>query len=120
MDTFALMFAYKNRKDAWEAWRKLAAEVNAAGYEDLVKKYQPHNRAGHRQISKSIARLTEDYRRKLREGPEVETVCPQCGSTKIEQYMMPYGPMWCLDCGFSVEEKTDKGNPFRTRVVKTG
>ncbi len=32
--------------------------------------------------------------------------CPECGSTRIEQYRMPYGPMWCLECGFRVEDKT--------------
>ena len=25
---------------------------------------------------------------------------------------MPYGPMWCRDCGFRVEEKMDTPNPF--------
>ena len=40
------------------------------------------------------------------------TKCPECGSTRIEQYMMPYGPMWCMDCGFRVEEKMDPSNPF--------
>ena len=38
--------------------------------------------------------------------------CPECGSTRIEEYLMPYGPMWCMDCGFGVEEKMDPSNPF--------
>ena len=38
--------------------------------------------------------------------------CPECGSSRIEQYMMPYGPMWCVDCGFRVEDKTASTNPF--------
>lgn len=38
--------------------------------------------------------------------------CPECGSTRIEQYRMPYGPMWCLECGFRVEDKTAQPNPF--------
>jgi transcription initiation factor TFIIIB Brf1 subunit/transcription initiation factor TFIIB len=41
--------------------------------------------------------------------------CPECGSTRIEEYRMPYGPMWCLDCGFCVEEKYAKPNPFVVR-----
>jgi hypothetical protein len=38
--------------------------------------------------------------------------CPKCGSSRLEQYRMPYGPMWCLDCFFRVEEKTITPNPF--------
>ena len=38
--------------------------------------------------------------------------CPQCGSSRINQYRMPYGPMWCQDCGFRVEEKSAVPNPF--------
>ena len=38
--------------------------------------------------------------------------CPECGSSRIDQYRMPYGPMWCRDCGFRVEEKTASPNPF--------
>jgi transcription initiation factor TFIIIB Brf1 subunit/transcription initiation factor TFIIB len=38
--------------------------------------------------------------------------CPQCGSSRIETYMMMYGPMWCLDCGFRVEDKAVVPNPF--------
>jgi hypothetical protein len=25
---------------------------------------------------------------------------------------MPYGPIWCVDCGFRVEGKTAQPNPF--------
>lgn len=39
-------------------------------------------------------------------------VCPECGSTRINQYRMPYGPIWCMDCGFRVEDKTATPNPF--------
>ena len=38
--------------------------------------------------------------------------CQRCGGSRIEQYMMPYGPMWCSDCGFRVEDKTATPNPF--------
>lgn len=38
--------------------------------------------------------------------------CPICGSSRIEQYKMPYGEMWCLDCGFRVEDKNVVPNPF--------
>lgn len=38
--------------------------------------------------------------------------CPQCGSDKINTYRMPTGPMWCDQCGFRVERKEDKPNPF--------
>jgi transcription initiation factor TFIIIB Brf1 subunit/transcription initiation factor TFIIB len=38
--------------------------------------------------------------------------CPKCGSSRIETYMMTYGPMWCLDCGFRVEDKSVAPNPF--------
>jgi transcription initiation factor TFIIIB Brf1 subunit/transcription initiation factor TFIIB len=38
--------------------------------------------------------------------------CPECGSSRIDQYRMPYGPMWCRDCGFRVEEKMATPNPF--------
>jgi len=38
--------------------------------------------------------------------------CPKCGSTRIDQFRMLYGPMWCLDCGFRVEDKTINPNPF--------
>ena len=40
------------------------------------------------------------------------TKCPDCGSTRIETFRMPYGPMWCMDCGFRVEHKEEPGNPF--------
>ena len=38
--------------------------------------------------------------------------CPECGSTRLDQYRMPYGPMWCVDCGFRVEDKMAVPNPF--------
>jgi DNA-directed RNA polymerase subunit RPC12/RpoP len=38
--------------------------------------------------------------------------CPVCGSTRIDQDMMMYGPMNCLDCGFRVEDKNARPNPF--------
>ena len=38
--------------------------------------------------------------------------CPECGSSRIETYMMMYGPMWCLDCGFRVEDKAVVPNLF--------
>jgi len=38
--------------------------------------------------------------------------CPKCGSTRLDQYRMPYGPMWCMDCAFRIEDKTITPNPF--------
>jgi hypothetical protein len=38
--------------------------------------------------------------------------CPKCGSSQLEQYRMPYGPMWCKDCFFRIEEKNVTPNPF--------
>ena len=38
--------------------------------------------------------------------------CPECGGSRINQYRMPYGPMWCKDCGFRVEEKSAVPNLF--------
>jgi transcription initiation factor TFIIIB Brf1 subunit/transcription initiation factor TFIIB len=42
----------------------------------------------------------------------MERKCPKCGSTRIDEIMSFYGPMYCLDCGFRVEDKTKKPNPF--------
>ena len=42
---------------AWADWRKLAAEVTAAGHADLVAQYQPSEGAGWRKIDKASARL---------------------------------------------------------------
>ncbi|MFZ5857254.1 MAG: hypothetical protein ACOYZ6_10525 [Chloroflexota bacterium] len=42
----------------------------------------------------------------------VHIQCPRCGSTEINQYRMPSGPMWCMKCGFRVEDKNAKPNPF--------
>jgi hypothetical protein len=38
--------------------------------------------------------------------------CPECGSNKINQYRMPFGPMWCNICGFRVKDKNKVPNPF--------
>jgi len=38
--------------------------------------------------------------------------CPVCGSTRVDQNMSMYGPMNCLDCGFRVEDKNKRPNPF--------
>ena len=38
--------------------------------------------------------------------------CPECGSVEINQYRMPMGPMWCMKCGFRVEDKNAVPNPF--------
>ena len=45
--------------------------------------------------------------------------CPKCGSTQIETFRMPYGPMWCMDCGFRVERKEEPGNPFIDEEVSS-
>jgi uncharacterized Zn finger protein (UPF0148 family) len=31
--------------------------------------------------------------------------CPKCGSTKIGQYRMTTGSIWCNDCNYRVEQK---------------
>jgi transcription initiation factor TFIIIB Brf1 subunit/transcription initiation factor TFIIB len=38
--------------------------------------------------------------------------CPKCGGTKINQYRMPFGAMWCMECEFRIEEKKISPNPF--------
>jgi transcription initiation factor TFIIIB Brf1 subunit/transcription initiation factor TFIIB len=38
--------------------------------------------------------------------------CPECGGTQINQYRMPFGAMWCMTCGFRVEDKNKVPNPF--------
>ena len=38
--------------------------------------------------------------------------CPKCGVTKINQYRMPFGAMWCMGCGYRIEDKNKKPNPF--------
>lgn len=41
----------------------------------------------------------------------MEIKCPRCGSTSINQFRMPTGAIWCVNCGFRVEQK-ELGNPF--------
>lgn len=112
MRNFALLNAYTNKTDALKAWYKLAAEVEAAGYGELVQLHQPHKRSGYRQIAKCIATLAEAYEDAQRKAGEIRASCPECGSSDINQYRMPYGPMWCMACGFRVEEKNNQPNPF--------
>jgi len=38
--------------------------------------------------------------------------CPNCKGKIIDQYRSPFGPMWCVECGFMVEDKNVKDNPF--------
>ena len=38
--------------------------------------------------------------------------CPECNSKRIDQFRTPVGPMWCGDCGFRIENKEHKPNPF--------
>ena len=49
--------AYFNTVAAREDWRKLAAEVTAAGFADLVVAHQPPEGAGWRKIDRAIAKL---------------------------------------------------------------
>ena len=42
--------AYYSTLAAWADWRKLAAEVTAAGHADLVAQYQPSEGAGWRKV----------------------------------------------------------------------
>ena len=49
--------AYYSTLAAWADWRKLAAEVTAAGHADLVAQYQPSEGASWRKIDKASARL---------------------------------------------------------------
>jgi len=46
--------------------------------------------------------------------------CPKCGSTQIDQYRMPYGAMWCRECGFRVEDKNAIPNPFIEAMDQSG
>jgi ADP-ribose pyrophosphatase len=41
----------------------------------------------------------------------MEARCPKCLSTKIDQYRMMTGPIWCGECGFRIEKK-EENNPF--------
>lgn len=38
--------------------------------------------------------------------------CPKCDSRNIDTYRMPVGAMWCEMCGFRIEHKELKYNPF--------
>jgi len=38
--------------------------------------------------------------------------CPKCHGMRIDQYLSPEGPMICMDCGFTVEDKMATPNPF--------
>ena len=49
--------AYYNRIESWRDFRKLAAQVEQAGYGDLVKKHQPPETAGWRRVDKAAAKL---------------------------------------------------------------
>lgn len=44
--------------------------------------------------------------------------CPKCKGT-INQYRMPTGPMWCIDCGFRIEDKNKHPNPFVRAAMKS-
>ncbi|TFG67256.1 MAG: hypothetical protein E4H27_09225 [Anaerolineales bacterium] len=112
MRNFALLNAYKNKAEAMKAWNKFAAELEATGYSELVQLHHPPQKAGYRQIAQCIAALAEAYEASKRKAGEIIARCPECGSTDINQYNMPYGPMWCMGCGFRVEEKNDQPNPF--------
>jgi hypothetical protein len=41
----------------------------------------------------------------------IENKCPECKSSNINSFRMPYGPKWCKDCGFRVEQK-ELHDPF--------
>lgn len=47
-----------------------------------------------------------------RQKKKVTWQCPECGSSRLDQYRMPYGAMWCTDCGFRIEDKNAIPNPF--------
>lgn len=38
--------------------------------------------------------------------------CPRCGSSRVNTLRTTVGPMWCQDCGYRVEHKENKPNPF--------
>ena len=112
MKNFASMKRFKNKKDGWAAWNELSKEVGAAGYPDIVEKHRPRESASLTSLVISLAALQEAYDR-AKSSPKLKLPrCPQCGSLHIETYMMIYGPMWCQDCGFRVEDKTVNPNPF--------
>ena len=41
----------------------------------------------------------------------IELVCPCCGSTKIDQYRMSTGPIWCQNC-YTCSKHKERFNPF--------
>jgi hypothetical protein len=54
---FAKATNYYNRLEAWNDWRKLAAQATQAGFGELVTRHQPPEGAGWRRVDKHIARL---------------------------------------------------------------
>lgn len=61
MRNFARINNYWNRIEAWNDWTKLANEVSAAGYGNLVEKHKPSDNAGWRKIDKAIDALRADF-----------------------------------------------------------
>jgi ABC-type molybdate transport system ATPase subunit len=45
----------------------------------------------------------------------MKLVCPECGSTRIDQYRQTTGAIWCQDCKYQATEK-EKYNPFLVEV----
>ncbi|MBN1934184.1 MAG: hypothetical protein JW934_05950 [Anaerolineae bacterium] len=113
MESLTTIKKYRNKTDAWNDWRQVAAEVEAAGYGNLVDKFQPPESASSRRIAICVAALREAYQSAQRLPAPIRWSCPECGSSNLEQERMPYGPMWCKDCGFYVKDKTAIDNPFK-------
>ena len=60
---------YYSTLAAWADWRKLAAQVTAAGYADLIAQYQPSEGAGWRRVDRASARLKAAFARHQKPGP---------------------------------------------------
>lgn len=60
MRNFARINNYYNRIEAWNDWRRIAAQVKAAGFPELVEKHQPLENAGWRKIDRAVGALREE------------------------------------------------------------
>ena len=61
--------AHHNNLAAWADWRKLVAEVTAAGFANLAAEHQPPEGAGWRKMDRASARLKAAFARHQQPGP---------------------------------------------------
>lgn len=67
MRNFARINSHYNKIAAWEDWRRLASQVQAAGYGDLVRKLEPPAGASYQVIDGQTAKLRAAFE-KVQEG----------------------------------------------------